>query len=220
MTGPARKLFPILGWALALANGSDDGRRSRWVSRLRINQRSEWLDFGCRGHWVGKRRPLPCAVTIASGLIAAALPAVGSGSVVLSGMPASPAPCSLLAVRAAITCLRLAGQVPTFAAFEEATATAGVPGAGTEWLTRRQCQRKLRMAHGRDHSRVVRRRGGGTSRRHFAPLSSSSSVGDPSAHTSQRTCNGLVVPKVNWMWDEREPKPRSTDRGMDQLALR
>jgi hypothetical protein len=197
MTGPARKLFPILGWALALANGSDDGRRSRWVSRLRINQRSEWLDFGCRGHWVGKRRPLPCAVTIASGLIAAALPAVGSGSVMLSGMPASPAPCSLLAVRAAITCLRLAGQVPTFAAFEEATATAGVPGAGAEWLTRRQCQRKLRMAHGRDHSRVVRRRGGGTSRRHFAPLSSSSSVGDPSAHTSQRTCNGLVVPKMN-----------------------
>jgi hypothetical protein len=220
MARPGRKLFPIFGWALALANGSGDGRRRGWVSRHRISQRSEWLDLGCRGHWVGKRRPLPDTVTIASGLIAAALPAVGSGSVVLTGMPASPAPCGLLAVRAAVTCLWLVGQVPAFAAFEEATATARMPAAGAEWLTRRQCQKKLRMAHGRDDSRAVRRRGGGTSRRHLAPLSSSPSVGDPAAHTSQRTCSGLVVPKRNWMWDEREPKTRSTDRGMDRLALR
>ena len=44
---PAQKLVQNFGWALALANGSDDGRRSGWESRLRIDQRSEWLDFGC-----------------------------------------------------------------------------------------------------------------------------------------------------------------------------
>jgi hypothetical protein len=195
MARSGRKLFPIFGWALALANGSDDGRRSRWVSRLRIRQRSECLDFGCQGHWVGKRRPQPYTVTIASGLIAAVLPAAGSGSVVLTGMPASPAPGGLLAVRAAITCLRLVGQVPAFAAFEEATATARVPAAGADWLTRRQCERKLRMAHGRDDSRAVRRRGGGTPRRHFAPPSSK--FGDSSARTSQRTYSSPVVPRMN-----------------------
>ena len=197
MARPAWKLVQIFGWALALANGSGDRRRSRWVSRLRISQRSGWPDFRCRCHWVGKRRPLPYTVTIASGLIAAALPAVGSGSVVLTGMPASPAPCGLLAVRAAITCLRLVGHVPAFAAFEEATATAWVPAAGAGWLTRRQCQRKLRLAHGRDDSRAVRRRGGGTPRRHVAPPPSSSNFGDSSARTSQRKCSGTVVPRMN-----------------------
>jgi hypothetical protein len=195
MTRSARKLFQIFGWALALANGNGDGRGRRWVSRHRIRQRSEWPDFRCRCHWVGKRRPLPYTVTIASGLIAAALPAVGSGSVVLTGMPAAPAPCGLLTVRTAITCLWLVGQVPAFAAFEEATATARVPAAGAEWLTRRQCQRKLRMAHGRDDSRAVRRRGGGTPRRHFAPPSNSN-FGASSARMSQRTYSGPVVPRT------------------------
>ena len=111
------------------------------------------------------------------------VPIVGSGFVVLTGMPASPAPCGLLAVRAAIICLWPVRQVPAFEAFEEAAATAGVLATGAGWSTRGQCERKPRIAHRRDDSRAVRRRGGGTSLSHFtaAKLDRRRSIG---AHIS------------------------------------
>jgi hypothetical protein len=165
--------------------------------RLRIDHGSDWLDFGCRRQWFGERQRLLCPVAITPGLIATMLLAVGGGSVALTGMPASPASCGFLAVRATVTCLWLVGQEPAFTALEQATVRARVPAAGAEWLTRRQREGKLRMAQGRYCSRAVRRRGGGTSRRHFAPPPSSPGVGDPAARTCQRTCSDSVAPRMN-----------------------
>ncbi len=59
------------------------------------------------------------------------------------------------------------------------------------------------MAHGRVDSRPVRRRGGGTSRRHFALPLSTGADSDPSAHTSQRTCSGSLVPVSKSRWGDR-----------------
>lgn len=197
VTRTAQKLFQNLGWALALAVGGGGSRRCGREGRLRIDHGSEWLDFGCREHWFGERQRLLCPVAITPGLIATMLLAVGGGSVALTGMPASPASCGFLAVRATVTCLWLVGQEPAFTALEQATARARVPAAGAESLTRRQRDGKLRTAHGRDCSRAVRRRGGGTSRRHFAPPTSSPGVGDPVARTCQRTCSDSVAPRMN-----------------------
>ena len=197
VTRPAQELFQNLGWALALAVGGDGSRRCGRGGRLRIDHGSDWLDFGCRRQWFGERRRLLCPVAITPGLIATMLLAVGGGSVALTGMPASPASCGFLAVRATVTCLWLVGQEPAFTALEQATVRARVQAAGAEWLTRRQREGKLRTAHGRYCSRAVRRRGGGTPRRHFAPPPSSPGVGDPAARKCQRTCSDSVAPRMN-----------------------
>src|ERR1017187_10102881 len=65
-----------------------------------------------------------------------------------------------------------------FTTFEQTTVAAGVPTARWGRLTRQQCAGKLRMAHGRDCSRAVRRREGGTSRRHFAPTIDRAVIGN------------------------------------------
>ena len=132
VTRTAQKLFQNLGWALALAVGGGGSRRCGREGRLRIDHGSEWLDFGCREHWFGERQRLLCPVAITPGLIATMLLAVGGGSVALTGMPASPASCGFLAVRATVTCLWLVGQEPAFTALEQATARARVPAAGAE----------------------------------------------------------------------------------------
>ena len=85
-------------------------------------------------------------------------------------------------------------------------------------LTLGQRQGKLGMAHGRVDSRVVRRRGGGASRRYFAPSPRQPGVGYPTAHTSQDKCRDSFKLDMRGR-KRREPKLRSTDRGMAQLAL-
>ena len=143
-----------------------------WVG-LGLDYRWLGLDLGGWRLRLAASRVLLPAAAIASGLVPAALFAVGGGPVVLTGMPAPPALGGALAGRATVACLRPLGQEPTFTAFEQATSAAGVPPArasqGAGWLTLRQCEGKLSMAHGRVFSRAVRRRGGGTSRRHIAP---------------------------------------------------
>src|SRR5271166_5176439 len=95
-------------------------------------------------------------------------------------MPDSPALCGNLASCAAITSLGPRGQKPAFTTFEQAPAATGVPTAGAGWLTGQQRVGKLETAHGRYCSRAVRRREGGTSRRHLALNDSASCRAQPS----------------------------------------
>ena len=127
---------------------------------------------------LGKRRLLPETDSIASGLISTELLAVVSSLEALTRVPAAPASRSFLTSRAAITSLRPARQEPDFTTFQQTTVAAGVPTARSGRLTRQQCAGKLSMAHGRDCSRAVRRREGGTSRRQFAPMIDSAVIGN------------------------------------------
>jgi hypothetical protein len=106
---------------------------------------------------------------MASGLIATVLLAIVGGPVPLTGQPAPPPTSSVLADRATVACLDSMRQKPAFAPFEQAAAAAGMPTARTDELTRHQGAGRLRMAHGRDCSRAVKRREAVTSRRYLAP---------------------------------------------------
>ena len=109
------------------------------------------------------------AAAVASGLVAAALLAVGGGPVALTG---TPAVCGVLAGGATVTCLGPSGQEPALTSLEQAPAAGGARDARRAQsgrLTRGQRPGRLKVAHGRYCSRAVRRREGGTSRRHFAP---------------------------------------------------
>jgi hypothetical protein len=154
-----------------------------------------WLGLDFRG-WrlrLGASRALLPAAPIAPGLVPAVLLALGGGSVALTGMPSPPASGSALTGRATVPRLGPLGQEPAFTALEQALAAAGVPPAKTGWLTARQCEGKLRMAHGRTCSRAVRRREGDISRRHFAPTTLAA-VNDRAARTSQLTCIASRLP--------------------------
>jgi hypothetical protein len=95
-----------------------------------------------------------------------------------------------------------------------------VPTAKAAWLTRCQRAGTLNRAHGRACSRAVRRREGGTSRRHFAPTTWTPLVQAPAADTCQLTCSISHVRGDAGAGSRGRPMPRSTDRGMAQLALR
>jgi hypothetical protein len=208
VAGLAGEFFRDFVWALALAGqGRYDRRRGRgW-----------WLRFGMG-------QPLSPATTVASGLFAAAFFAVGGGPVVLCGMPATPVASVALAGGAAVSCLGVSWQEPAFTALEQAPPAAKVPVAGGVGqdgrLTRGWCERRLNLAHGRACSREVRRRGGDTSRRPFAALASEPIAGDRATRSGQRTRSHLQRPRSGWSGGRTEPKPRSTDRGVGQLALR
>jgi hypothetical protein len=198
IAGQAPGFFRNSVWALALAGWRERGGRvgrGWWLSRDQ-----GWLghDLGRWRRWLGARRALSPAATIASSLVAPALLPVGGGPVALSGMPAPPALRSVLASRTTEPSLGPMGQEPAFTPIEQATAAAGVPaaraGQGAGWLTLRRDEGKLRMAHGRDCSRAVRRREGGTSRRRFAPTRWWSPVGNPAARSSQPTWSDSEEP--------------------------
>jgi hypothetical protein len=178
-------------WALTLAGGWGRGGRVGRAWQVGLDQgwlglalagwrvqlgagRAGWLGLDMAGWRVqlGAGRALLSAAAITAGLVPAVLFTVGGSPVALTGMPAPPASGGLLAGRAAVTCLGPLGQEPAFTPFEQAKPAAGMPTAratpGAGWLTLRQCAWKLSMAHGRYCSRVVRRREGDASRRHFA----------------------------------------------------
>jgi hypothetical protein len=163
---------------------------------------------------------LPETDSIASGLLSPEFFAVVSSLEALAGEPAAPATCSFLTSRAAITGLGSVRQKPVFTTLEQTTVAVGVPTARSRRLTRRECVGKLRMAHGRNCSRAVRRREGGTSRRHFALTIERTVMGNRPAITFQLTCIESHVPATCQRRTLREPKLRSTDRGMAQVALR
>jgi hypothetical protein len=171
VAGQAPGFFRNFVRALALAGW---GRRDRRIGHgWGLDPRRLGLELGRWRRRLRASRALLPPTAIASGLVAPALLAVGGGPVALTGMPASPASCGVLAGRATVPCLGPFGQEPAFTPFEQATPAAGVATATAEHragcLTPSGRERKLRMAHGRTCSRAVRRRGGGTSRRHFAP---------------------------------------------------
>jgi hypothetical protein len=159
------------------------------------------------------------AAAMASGLVAAVLLAVGGGPVALTGQPPPPAASGVLADRATVARLGSTRQEPAFTSFEQAAAAAGMPTARTGWLTRHQRARKLRMAHGREllpsgqaagswllPAATLRRRIDGRRQPNGA---------FPSDYVQR-----LMLAKQAGREPRREPKPRSTDRRMPQVALR
>ena len=207
VAGQARKFFGDFSWALALAGRRRNGRRIRRGRRLRL----------------GTGPTFAATAAVASGLVAATLLAAGRGPVALRGTPAPPAAGGGLTGGAAVTRLGASRQEPAFTALEQAPPAAGVPATGGarqgERLTRRGGAARLKLAHGRDCSRTVRRRGGGTSRRHFALPPSTERTAIPqhtplSVHAVDHLCQ---EPRAA---GETKPKPRSTGRRMAQLALR
>jgi hypothetical protein len=206
VAGQAPGFFRNFGWALALA---DRGGRGGGIGRGRWLQFGPWglgLDVGGWGRRPGASRALVPAAAIASGLVSAALFAVDGGAVALRGMPAPPAPGGVSAGGAAVACLGPLGQEPAFTTLEEATPAAGVPGANTGrkggWLTRGRGAGRLSMAHGRNCSRALRRRGGGTSRRPFAPTTGKPVAGAQAARTGQRTPSDSKVPCLGGWGEE------------------
>lgn len=191
VAGQARGFFRDFAWALALAGRGRCGGRVERGWGPRFGPRGLGLDLLGWRLGPGAGRALPPAAAIAPGLVPAALPAVGGGPVALRGMPAPPASSGALAGGAAVTCLGPLGQEPVFTALEQAAPAAGVPAATSGrqggWLTRGRGKGRLRLAHGRDCSRAPRRRGGSTSRRHFAPMTEKSVADEQAARAGQRT---------------------------------
>ena len=114
-----------------------------------------------------RSKPLP--LTRASCLFTAALLTVSSSPVTLSGMPAPPVSCGTPALGAAVAILEMKWQEPSLTTLEEALPRARMPRVRVRRLTLAEHQVKLRVAHGSDDSRAVRRRRGSSLRRHFAP---------------------------------------------------
>ena len=135
-------------------------------------------------------------------------------------MPDSPALCGNLASCAAITSLGPRGQKPAFTTFEQAPAATGGPTAGAGWLTGQQRVGKLETAHGRDSSRAVRRREGGTSRRHLALNDSASRRAQPSDTYKSDYLPCITLARDGRMGSTREPLSRSTNRQMAHVAPR
>jgi hypothetical protein len=198
VAGQARGFFRDFAWALALAGRGRCGGRVERGWGPRFGPRGLGLDLLGWRLGPGAGRALPPAAAIASGLVPAALPAVGGGPVALRGMPAPPAAGGVSAGGAAVAGLGPPRQEPALTAFEQAPATAGVPAAGTGRqggrLTRRRCGWRLNLAHGRDCSRAVRRRGGDAPRRPPAPTRGKPAVGGRAARPGQRTGPTSEVP--------------------------
>jgi hypothetical protein len=205
MAGHTAGIFGGLSWALTLADCECHGRRVVHRGRFSLDHRGGWLDVRRGERWLGERRSFSDTIAIASALLSPAFLALFAGSIDLVGMPNLPASCSNLAVCAAITSLGKAGQKPAFTTFEQAPVATGVPTAGTGWLTVQQSVGKLESAHGRYCSRAVRRREGGTSRRHFALMTRSRVERNQATRTSQITCSTSRLPAVaDLMWRESQ----------------
>ena len=216
----AARFWENFGWALAYALGACGGNRYRIGRGLGFDHRQSRLDGKCWGRRLGKSRSLPLPLAMASSLFSAAFLALGGGSISLTGMPGPPAIRGASTCRAAIASLGPGRQEPAFAIFQQAPTAARVPTARTGGLTWRQRARTLKWAHGRTSSRAVRRREGGTSRRHFAPTPWTPLVQNLAVDTCQLTCGASQVRGDAVAWNRGGTRPRSTDRGLAQLALR
>jgi len=218
----AATLWENFGWALAYARavGGDIRRRIQPGGCVGLDHRGGRLAGRCLGRWLGQRGLLPRTLATTSGLLSASFLALDGGPVALPGMPVTPVRRSFLASRAAVTSLGPRRQEPAFTTFEQTATAARVPAAKAAWLTRCQRAGKLNRAHGRTRSRAVRRREGDTSRRYFAPTTWTPLVQAPAADTCQITCDTSNVRGDAGAWSKGRPMPRSTDRGMAQLALR
>jgi hypothetical protein len=133
VAGPLVGIFPSSGWALAL------GRRR-----------------------IGRRGQLALALTraVTLTLLAAPFLAVLAGAVASAGPPTLPPAGRLLTAHAAIATLRARGPKPAFTVLEQAPpAAVGTAAAERAFLTWPRKAGKLRRAHGRKRSRVVKSRG-------------------------------------------------------------
>ncbi len=211
------RFWADFGWALAYALGACGYQIGRGLG---FDYRQSRLDESYWRRRLGKNRSLPYTLAMASGLFSTAFLALDGSSISLAGMPGPPAHCGFSTSRAAITSLGPRGQEPAFAIFKQASATARVPTAKAAWLTPRPRAGTHKWAHGRDSSRAVRRREGGTPRRHFAPTAWTPLVQAPPADTCQLTCSMSHLRQDARACRDGRPMPRSTDRGMAQLALR
>jgi hypothetical protein len=199
VAGQSRRFFGNSGWALALA-----GRRCR--------------------HRIGTGPSLLPAAAVASGLVTAALLAVGGGPVALRGVPPPPAAGGVPAGGTAVPCLGPPGQEPALAALEQAAAAAGVPAPPA----RRRCQQlthgrwgwRLHLAHGRVCSRAVRRRGGDAPRRQLVAPTRTELSSAIERHAQSNVLGPGQRCHVETGRGRREPKPRSANRGVAQPALR
>jgi hypothetical protein len=182
-------------WALAHAGVGDDGSRIDGGGR-------RYFDGGrCRlargpgmiGLREGGALTGPAAIT--SGLVASSSSAMAGGAVSPRGQPAAPAASGGLTGGATVAGLGPARQEPALTSLEQAAAAAGMPATGSGRLTRDQGVGRLGTAHGRRCSRVVRRRGGDTSRRPPAPTAATTAVDTGATGTHQTmggadTCQG------------------------------
>src|SRR5712692_4360766 len=131
LAGPPDKICGRQSWALALAGLGD----------------ASWSLFG---NVLSRRRPRWLSFAVASTLLAPSLFALGAGSIVLTGMAASPTSGCVLTSGTAIASLRMTGPEPLLTAFQKAAAAAEPPPRP---LISRASQWILRWAHGRLHSR-------------------------------------------------------------------
>lgn len=222
IAGPARRFFADFVCALALAGWEDRGGRVGRGRRPGFDRGG--LGLADRGRlWLGVRRVLASAAAIASGLVAAALLAMGGGPVPLRGVPAPPALRGPSAGEATVAGLGPTRQEPAFTPFEQAAPAARMAavtaGRTAERLTPRRRAARLSQAHGRDDSRALRRRGGDAPRRPLAPTGDQPDVSDRAPHPAQGTGAGSGVPCPHGR-DRNEPKLRSASRAVAQLALR
>ncbi len=214
------KFWEDFVWALAYAVAVLGAHQGRIGNGLGFDRGRSWLDGRC---WRRRFRwscSLPFTLATASGLFSAAFLASLGGSISLTGMPRPPVLGGFSTSGAAIASLWPRRHEPAFTIFKQAPATARVPTTTPAWLTRRQRAGTLKWAHGRTSSRAVRRREGGTSRRHFAPTTWTPLVQARALNTCQLTCSISTVRGDAATWCEGRPMPRSSDRGMAQVALR
>jgi hypothetical protein len=195
MARPAGDGFEDFAWALTHGGGGDV--RGRIGEERRLGFAGRWRGFAVRGGVIGVRGrgTLTAALARPSGLVAAMLLAVGCRPIASPGHPAAPASRGALAGRATVAGLGSARQEPAFTSLEQAAAAGGMPPVRTGGLTRHQGGGRLGTAHGRVCSRVVRRREGGTSRRHSAPTAGMTRVGDRAARTRQISCRDSCLPR-------------------------
>ncbi len=174
-------------WALAYAVAVLGDHQGRIGNGLGFDHGQSRLDGRCWGRRFRWSCSLPFTLATASGLFPAAFLASLGGSISLTGMPRPPVFGGFSASGTAITSLWPRRHEPAFAIFKQAPATARVPTSKDAWLTWRQRAGTLKWAHGRANSRAVRRREGGTSRRHFAPTTWTPLVQGPATYTCQIT---------------------------------
>ena len=169
---------------------------------------------------LGASQALLPATAIALGLVPAALFALGGGPISLTGMPAPPAPGSVLASRATIACLGPLGQEPAFAAFQQAPAAARMPTARAGAVVDlSQGEGRLTWPTG---GTAPEWSGGGkvvlpaaTLRRRMEARRRHPSDTHMSAYLQR-----VTLAREEEVRSEVGPRPRSTNRGMAQLALR
>jgi hypothetical protein len=164
--------------------------------------------------WLGASRALLPTAAVASRLVAPALFPLSGGPVTLRGTPAPPSLRRVLASRTTEPSLGPIGQEPAFTPFEQTTVAARVPAA-------RPGQGAGRLTLGREDGKLS---GQAAGRWYFPPPLCADALVVTRRQPSGTHQSGYLA----WLrgaisrgtGEKGEPKPRSTNRGMAQLALR